>query len=488
MGEALLGLKPREVWKHFYALTRIPRPSGHEEKIRAFVAGFGEDLGLRTLVDRAGNVIIRKPAAKGMENAAGVILQAHLDMVPQKKGGIEHDFENDPVETVIDAGSVRACGTTLGADNGIGVAAILAVLESTVLRHGPLEALLTSNEENGMTGAFGLKPGLLRGRVLLNLDSEEEGELFIGCAGGIDGTMTFGYDTRSLPEGYEGFVVRVEGLKGGHSGMDIHLGRGNANKIMNRLLLDGAAYHRLRLASIDGGSLRNAIPRESTAVVAVPKAGAEGFMREFSALAGSIHRELASAEPSLHITATPAGRPETVVEERVAANLFEAVRACPNGVLRMSDEMPDLVETSNNLARVVSTGSSARVECLLRSSVDSARENLCRAIEKVFVPAGAVPVFHGGYPGWKPDPASPVLGIMRDIYRARFGRTPGVKAVHAGLECGIIGATYPGLDMISFGPTIRNPHSPDETVDIASVGRFWDFLTGVLGGMPAGAR
>ncbi len=479
------GLHPQVVWKNFYSLTRIPRPSGHEEKIRSFIADFGRDLGLESMVDEVGNVIIRKPATPGMEHCKGVILQAHLDMVPQKKSGRDHDFENDPIEPIIDGDWVRADGTTLGADNGMGVAAAMALLESIALQHGPIEALFTSEEESGMTGATGLKPALLRGSILLNLDSEEEGELFIGCAGGLNGTITFTFHEEALSAGYTGFCIKVTGLRGGHSGMDIHLGRGNANKIMNRLLHEGHACCGLRLASIEGGSLRNAIPRESMARVAVPVAEAERLLEALSIVAAKIKDELSSSEPTLSIEVVPAVTPEMVIEESVVTRLLNALYACPNGVMRLSSEMAGLVETSSNLAIVRSSNGVITIECLLRSSVDSAREDLEAMMRALFDLAGAVSLFDKGYPGWKPNPDSPILKSMQQIYSRKFGRVPEIKAVHAGLECGIIGGAYPALDMISFGPTIRYPHSPDEKVNIPSVGKFWDFLVETLGRVAA---
>ncbi len=480
MSSDIQGLKPQEIWKYFYSLTRIPRPSGHEEKIRTFISEFGRHLGLETIVDSAGNVIIRKPASPGMENRKGVILQAHLDMVPQKNSGKDHDFKEDPIEAIVDGDWVRADGTTLGADNGIGIAAAMAVLASADLQHGPVEALFTSDEESGMTGAFGLKPGLLKGDILLNLDSEDEGRLFTGCAGGLYGKTVFRYTSDPVPEGYTGFRIRVGGLKGGHSGMDIHLGRGNANKIMNRILYDGYIRHGLLLSSIRGGSLSNAIPRESTATVTVHAYNAELLVKDIAKKARDIKNEFSASDPGLVIEAELVETPRSVIDESVFFAMLKAVYACPNGVMRMSGEIPGLVETSNNLATIQSDDSTINVECLLRSSVDSARDDLRTMIESVFDLAGAVSVFDGGYPGWKPDPESPVLESMRKIYRENFGKNPTVHAVHAGLECGIIGATYPALDMISFGPTIRNPHSPAEKVHIESVGKFWTLLADML--------
>lgn len=484
MNKEILDLEPQEVWENFHSLTRIPRPSGHEEKIRSFIAGFGRTLGLETVGDDAGNVIIRKPATPGMENRKGVILQAHLDMVPQKNSGTEHDFEKDPVSTVVEGDWVRAEGTTLGADNGIGVAAVMAVLASTSIEHGPVEALFTSDEESGMTGAFGLKPGLLGGDILLNLDSEDEGQLFIGCAGGLYGKATFRYSSEPVPEGYTGLRIKVSGLKGGHSGIDINLGRGNANKIMNRILYDGYVRHGLLLASIDGGSLSNAIPRESTATVVVHAYNAEMLVRDIAEKAGDIKNELSTAEPELVIEAELADTPEWIIEEGVFFAMLKSVYACPNGVMQMSGELADLVETSTNLAMVASDERTIGIEFLLRSSVDSARDDLQIMIRSVFELAGADTVFDRGYPGWKPKPDSPILRIMCKTYKEKFDKAPEVKAVHAGLECGIIGAAYPALDMISFGPTIRHPHSPDEKVHIASVLKFWDFLVETLRKMP----
>ncbi|AOS83706.1 cytosol nonspecific dipeptidase [Chlorobaculum limnaeum] len=484
MSAEILSLEPKILWNHFYRLTQIPRPSEHEAGVRASVVDFAKRCGLEWLVDEAGNVIVRKPATAGMERRRVVVLQAHLDMVPQKNAGTEHDFATDPIDAVIDGEWVRARGTTLGADNGIGVAAALGVLESAALRHGPLEALFTANEEAGMTGALGLKPGVLDGDILLNLDSEDEGELFIGCAGGLDGTMRFDYSGDPVPPSYTGVEIRVSGLRGGHSGMDINLGRGNANTVMNRLLRMGRERHGLLLAVIDGGSLRNAIPRESVSLVAVPSAGKAAFLDELQALAARIGGELAGADPELCVEAVEVALPVAVIEDAVAQRLFEAVAACPNGVHLMSAEMAGLVETSNNLARVHSDGSSVSVECLLRSASEEGMGELADLVAGVAERAGTTAVFEHGYPGWRPNPASPILKCMIEVYRARFGKTPEIRAVHAGLECGIIGATCPQLDMISFGPTIRHPHSPDEKVEIASVLKFWEFLTATLEAVP----
>ena len=484
MSTSIAELEPRWLWRHFYRLTQIPRPSGHEQQVRDYVADFGRSLGLESAIDEAGNVIIRKPATNGMEHHRGVILQAHLDMVPQKHSDSDHVFERDPIDVFIENGWVRARGTTLGADNGIGVAATLAVLESESIAHGPLEALFTANEEAGMTGAMGLKPGLLNGEILLNLDSEDEGELFIGCAGGLDGTMSISYYEEPVLSGFTGFELRVSGLNGGHSGLDICLRRGNANKIMNQLLQAGRDCCASRLASIDGGSLRNAIPREAFARVAVPFSRTEHFIKTLQQLGVTITNELAESDPGVLIGILPVDAPATVIDDDAFEHLLQAVAECPNGVVRFSGEMMGVVETSNNLARVQSTDGVISVECLLRSSVDSSLEALAASIRSVAERAGANVSFSGGYPGWQPNPDSPILSLTKRIYQQRFGKAPEVRVIHAGLECGIIGGSYPELDMISFGPTIRFPHSPDEKVECASVQKFWDFLVDVLAGIP----
>ncbi|NTV60005.1 MAG: aminoacyl-histidine dipeptidase [Chlorobiaceae bacterium] len=482
--ESILKLQPRLIWKNFHTLTRIPRPSGKEGKVKEFICSFSKGLGLETTEDRAGNLIVRKPATPGMESRKGVVLQAHLDMVPQKNSGNTHDFGLDPIETIVDGEWVRADGTTLGADNGIGVAAAMSVLEAEDIHHGPIEALFTVDEESGMSGASGLLPGVLLGEILLNLDSEDEGELFIGCAGAMNAVFSFPIDDETLPFGYSGFIISVSGLKGGHSGMDIHLGRGNANKVMNRLLHHAFLHHGLRLASIEGGSLRNAIPRESRARIAIERDRSEAFLRDFRAQAILIQQELMQADPDLQIDVLPGGLPETVFEEHALSRFLRAVHACPDGVMRMSGEMTGLVETSNNLAIVKSLPGTVTIECLLRSSVDSSRDDLQMTMQSLFELAGALPSFSGGYPGWKPDRASPVLKTMQAVYEKVFGEKPRVSAVHAGLECGLIGAAYPGLDMISFGPTIRHPHSPGEKVHIGSVAKFWTFLVETLAEIP----
>ena len=486
MSNGITTLTPKEIWENFHQLTCIPRPSHHEEQIRKFIADFGKNLGLQTIQDEAGNVIIRKPATPGMEKRKGVILQGHLDMVPQKNSDKDHDFAKDPIETIIDGEWVKANGTTLGADNGIGVAAAMTVLASKDLVHGPVEALFTATEETGMDGAIGLKSGILKGDILINMDSEDEGELYVGCAGGENSSALFNYLEVPVPAESIAFKLNVTGLKGGHSGLDINLGRGNANKIFFRVLKEANRVCGLRLSSISGGNLRNAIPREAFGIVTVPYATADKLVGLVAGLTTVIKRELSATEPTLKIELSKTEMPLSLIDETTQINLTHAIVACPNGAIRMSDSMPGLVETSTNLAIVKSDleTKSINVACLLRSSVDSSRAELGSRMDSVFSLAGAKVQFSGGYPGWKPDMDSPILKTMLQVYQEKFGRIPEIKAIHAGLECGILGGTYPSWDMISFGPTIRFPHSPDEKVNIESVGKFWDFLVETLKNIP----
>jgi dipeptidase D len=480
MSNEITSLEPKALWKNFHSLTQVPRPSKHEEKIQQFMLQFGDDLGLETLRDKVGNIIIRKPATPGMEDRKGVVLQAHLDMVPQKNTATKHDFETDPILTVIDGEWVRAKGTTLGSDNGIGVAAIMTVLASKDIAHGPIEALLTCDEETGMTGAEGLKPGVLHGEILLNLDSEDEGELYIGCAGGVDVTADFTYKEVEVPPFYVPYRISLTGLKGGHSGLDINLGRGNANKILNQLILQAAARFDTRLAQFEGGNLRNAIPREAFATVVVPEAKKDAFkdfVVEFEENAKLMFRE---ADPGLMITANSTKMPLHLIDQDTQVKLQKALDDAPNGMISMIKDMPEVVETSTNLAIVKSKDGNVFVACLLRSSVDANKMKLAEQMDGIFKAAGAKTRIEGSYPGWKPNIHSPILETMKEVYRVHFGKVPEVKVIHAGLECGILGAQYPHWDMISFGPTIRGPHSPDEKVHIASVGLFWEYLVETL--------
>ncbi len=484
MSKEILNLEPRELWKHFYSLTQIPRPSKKEGAAVQFVKEFGERLGLETRVDDVQNVIIKKPASPGMENHKVVVLQGHLDMVPQKNSDKTHDFEKDPIDAFVDGDWVTANGTTLGSDNGIGVAATLAVLESTELKHGPIEALFTVDEETGMTGAFGLKPGLLNGDILINMDSEDEGELYVGCAGGTNANITFSYREETVPKDHIAFKLSVTGLKGGHSGIDIPLEKGNANKIMNRYLWYASREHGMRLASISGGDLRNAIPREAFAIVTVPEQQKAEFLDCVKKMNGVFKREFATIDPDLSFAAIDAEKPASVLDKDTQERMLNAVYACPNGVMRMSNDMEGLVETSTNLAVVKSENGQVNVLCLLRSSVDTAREDLKNMFRAVFELAGAEVTFDGEYPGWKPNMDSPILKTMQKVYEKKFGKVPEIKAIHAGLECGLLGGVYPNLDMISFGPTIRFPHSPDEKVNIETVKKFWEFLVATLEEIP----
>ncbi len=484
MSKEILNLEPKAIWKHFYSLTQIPRPSKHEDEIQAFMVNFGNSLGLETIKDEVGNIIIRKPATAGMENRKGVVLQGHLDMVPQKNSDKNHNWTKDPIDAIIDGEWVTADGTTLGADNGMGVAAAMAVLESTTMVHGPVEALFTCDEETGMTGAFGLKAGVLKGDILINMDSEDEGELYIGCAGGTNANAEFTYKSEAVPAGMKAYKLALTGLKGGHSGVDIPLQRGNSNKLLNRFLRSSAGKFGLRLASIDGGSLRNAIPRESFATVVVPSDKATEFEAAVPKCFDVFKAELDKTEPYMTFNVEATDLPKNLIDLATQTALFNAVYACPNGVMRMSDSMEGLVETSNNVAIVKSDNGKIKVLTLIRSSVDSGKKDLENMVESVFQLAGAKIVMDGQYPGWKPNVDSPILKAMSDIYNNKYGVIPKVTAIHAGLECGLLGGVYPNWDMISFGPTIRFPHSPDEKVNIASVQKFWDFTIETLKNVP----
>ncbi|WP_163708534.1 aminoacyl-histidine dipeptidase [Mangrovibacterium lignilyticum] len=486
MSNEISKLEPKALWESFYSLTQIPRPSHHEEKIQEFIYNFGVNLGLETLKDKAGNIIIRKPATAGYEDRKGVILQAHLDMVPQKNSDKEHDFVTDPIETYIDEDWVKANGTTLGADNGIGVAATMAALASDSLEHGPVEALFTATEETGMDGAEGLKAGVIQGDILLNMDSEDEGELYVGCAGGEDASVEFAYKKKEMPKSFIGGRLSVTGLKGGHSGMDIILQRANANKVFFRIL--NIAYEKcgVRLISIDGGSLRNAIPREAFGLIAVKKKKWDKLNKLVKTLAKVISKEFELTEPDMKIVLEPEDAISKLIDKKTQLYLTKAVLACPNGVIRMSDSMPGLVETSTNMAVVKSDPKSKtiKLQFLMRSSVDSVKADLEQRLKALFTMAGAKVKFSGSYPGWNPDMESPILKTMQSVYEEKYGKIPEIKAIHAGLECGILGGTYRKWDMISFGPTIRFPHSPDEKVNIPSVAKFWDFLVETLKNIP----
>ena len=473
-------LKPANVWRYFDEIMQIPRPSKHEEKVSAYLQKFGKDLGLETLSDSLGNVLIRKPASKGYEKSAGVCLQAHMDMVCEKNGDKVFDFLKDGIQPILDGEWLTADGTTLGADDGIGVAAILAILADNSLEHGPLEALFTVDEETGLTGANGLATDWLKSEILLNFDDEDEGEYCIGCAGGIDTTVAIDYTTRPVPAGEKSYRVRVYGLKGGHSGDDINKGLGCANKMLTRILWNGTQDCKIGMARIDGGNLRNAIAREAWADIVV----AEDYDARFCAMvkdfAEKIKFEFRSTEPGLQIELQPIEQPECLIDRQTQYNLLDALYACAHGVLAMSREIPNFVETSTNLASVKMDGKQIHIATSQRSSVESAKYAAAQKIEATFRMIGAH-VSHGdGYPGWTPNPKSRVLKVGVEVYKKLYGKEPVVRAIHAGLECGLIGEKYPKMDMISYGPTLRGVHSPDERIEIKTVEMFWNQTLAIL--------
>ena len=480
----IISLAPQNVWKHFDSLTQVPRPSGHLEKIQSFLLEFGESVGVEAFKDEVGNIIYRKPATPGMENRKTVILQAHMDMVPQKTKDKQHDFENDPIETEIDGEWVRAKGTTLGSDDGMGVAAIMAVMEDKTLKHGPLVALITADEETGMFGAFGLKPGTIDGDILLNLDSEEEGELYIGCAGGEDLNATLEYKEVETDPTDVALKVTLKGLRGGHSGIQIGWGHANANKLMARFLNQVIAYDEACLVSWEGGNMRNAIPRECEAVITVPAEEVDDVIAFVGECEQVWRDEFATIEEGISFTVERVELPKMMVPDEIRDNLVDAIYACPNGVERFIPTIPDTVETSSNLAIVEIGNGRAEIKVLTRSSRDSMKDFCNTAIESCFSMAGMHVERSGSYSGWEPDVNSPILHAMKESYKAQFGEEPEVKVIHAGLECGIIGAVVPGLDMISFGPTLQCPHTPEERCNIPSVAKFYDFLTATLENTP----
>lgn len=483
MNTAIRELQPKALWNHFSDLNAVPRPSKKEQRVIAFMQRFGESLNLPTMVDEAGNVIIRKPATPGMENRQAVVLQSHLDMVHQKNGGTDFDFEKQGIEMFVDGDWVKAKGTTLGADNGIGVSAIMSLLESTDIPHPPLEALFTIDEETGMTGALSLKGGLLHGDILLNLDTEEDHELTIGCAGGVDVTATGSYAQQGNLNTMALQVV-IKGLTGGHSGTEIHLGRGNANKLMNRLLLTLDNQFNLEIASIEGGSLRNAIPRESTAVILVDPAQHQQVLAVISNYRAIIWKEYQTTDPNLLLEAEETVCPNLVMPSDFKRKLLRVIYATHNGIYRMSPDIEGLVQTSNNVARVAVKEGAYSIQCLTRSSVDTEKEDLAQALTAVFELLGATVSYGGEYTGWIPNPSAAIVKLMSELYAEMYGEQAHVNACHAGLECGILGRNYPGMQMISFGPNIYGAHSPDERVQISSVQKFWSYLLETLKRIP----
>ena len=484
MNEEIRSLEPKNLWNKFADLNEVPRPSKKEERVIEFIKNFGNKLKLETMVDKVGNVIIKKPATSGMENKKAVVLQSHLDMVHQKNNDTQFDFDTQGIEMMVDGDWVRAKGTTLGADNGLGVATIMAILESDSIQHPALEALFTIDEETGMTGAKGLEPGLLQGEILLNLDTEEDDEIGIGCAGGVDLTAKRAYKEEDTPKGSKAFKIVLNGLKGGHSGMDIIKGLGNANKLMNRLLYSVSENFDLRIAEINGGGLRNAIPRESEAIVVVDDLQEKALLFELENEIQKIKDEFIKLEPNLAVSITDVDVPEKVMETNAQDAVLKAVYVAHNGVYRMSPEINGLVETSNNVAKVEVKEGKVEVKCLTRSSVESSKDDLANALRSGFELAGFEVKLSGDYPGWAPNRDSAILTVLDELYQKMFNEKADIAACHAGLECGILGNHYPEMDMISFGPTIRGAHSPDERASIKSAQKYWKFVLEILKNIP----
>lgn len=484
MNTELLKLYPHDLWENFGHLCDAPHPSKHEELAIKWMKQWAADHKVQVEQDETGNLLFTVPATPGMENRTPVILQAHTDMVPQADSDKKHDFLKDPIEPIIDNGWVRANRTTLGADDGIGVCAALACVTTEGVEHGPLEILVTIDEETGMTGAFGLKKGFVKGKILINLDSETEGEIFVGCAGGLDANFDRTYTTMPTPAAMKGYQMNVSGLHGGHSGMDINLGRGNANKIAVRFITRAIKQFGACLASATGGSLRNAIPREASAVLAVPAAKASEFEAFAHTFEQTVKNEFAATEKDMAVKITAVDTPKEVIETKAQNQFLNMLFAIPNGVLRMSDSMENLVETSNNLAAFKAEDGKMSAICLLRSSVNSAKDALGDRMTAIAELADCHIELTGAYPGWNPNMESPILNICRKVYVEKFNKQPKIMAIHAGLECGLFGACYPDWDMVSFGPTIQHPHSPVERVNIESVGKFFDFIVAVLKNIP----
>ncbi|MBP2284546.1 dipeptidase D [Flavobacterium sp. CG_23.5] len=484
MSQEIRNLEPKALWNKFADLNAVPRPSKKEERVIEFMKNFGNSLGLETFEDEIRNVIIRKPATPGMENRKAIVLQGHLDMVHQKNADTVFDFDTQGIDMYVDGDWVRARGTTLGADNGLGVATIMAILESKDIPHSAIEALFTIDEETGMTGALNLKGGILQGQILLNLDTEEDDEIDIGCAGGIDVTATRSYREEEVPDGSVGHLITVKGLKGGHSGMDIHKGLGNANKIMNRLLFDAFENFGLQVSEINGGSLRNAIPRESFAKVIISEMFDEAYIFDMQEIISDIKAEYKTTEPNLTIEIVKCDLPKKVMDLGVQEGIIRAIYAAHNGVYRMSANMEDLVETSNNIARVIIKEGEISVGCLTRSSVETSKFDLANSLRSAFELVGCEVELSGSYPGWTPNVKSEILDVLVGIYEKQNVEKPKVVACHAGLECGILGTNYPEMDMISFGPTIHGAHSPDERASVSSSQKFWKFVLEILANIP----
>lgn len=482
MNKNIRNLEPRTLWNNFSDLNAVPRASKKEDRVIAFMVAFGEKLGLETVTDPVQNVIIKKPATAGMENRKTVVLQSHLDMVHQKNADTSFNFETEGINMLIDGDWVRADGTTLGADNGLGVAAIMSILASSDIPHPSLEALFTIDEETGMTGAMGLEAGYLNGEILLNLDTEEDDEIDIGCAGGIDVTARKNYKKENLSGNCKAFQISITGLSGGHSGMDIHKGLGNANKLMNTILI--SIEDIIQISEIKGGSLRNAIPRESFATVVISTENAAHLVAKIEEISNTIKNDFIDIETNLEINVTPLDCPYSAMNKDTQGNLLRAIENAHNGVYKMSDDIPDLVEASNNIAKVNVANGSIQIECLTRSSIEDSKYELTRNLTNTFENEGFEVALSGDYPGWQPNSNSPILKVMENLYKDIFDQKAKVVACHAGLECGILGINYPDMDMISFGPTIEGAHSPDERLNIRSTQKFWKFLLEILKNIP----
>lgn len=484
MNSKITQLQPQQLWTNFAKLNAVPRGSKKEERVIAFMKDFGNNLGLETIEDHVGNVIIKKPATAGMEDRQTIVMQSHLDMVHQKNNDTNFDFDTQGIDMYVDGDWVKARGTTLGADNGLGVATIMAILESDSIPHPAIEALFTIDEETGMTGAQGLKGGMLDGKILLNLDTEEDDELGVGCAGGIDVTASRSYKEVDTASDKVGYTITIKGLNGGHSGMQIHEGLGNSNKLLARLLFDAQENFEVQISEIDGGGLRNAIPRESKAIVAVDASKKKAFVDALKVHAEAIKKEYKTMEPDMVITFDTVDVPKKVMDTEVQNALVRALYASWNGVYRMSPDIPDLVETSNNVARVLVKNGEVKIACLTRSSVESSKMDLANTLKSTFELAGCDVEFSGSYPGWTPNMDSAILKVMEDLYIKMNNEKPHVAACHAGLECGILGTNYPGMDMISFGPNIKGAHSPDERAQISSTQKFWKYVLEILKEIP----
>jgi len=484
MSTVFTGLSPEKVWYYFGEICNIPRPSKKEKLISEYIIKVARRLNLENEIDEVGNILIRKPATEGYSHFPVVILQSHIDMVCEKNSDTDHDFDTDPIIPRIDGDWVKATNTTLGADDGIGVATQLAILEATDIEHGPLEMLFTVDEETGLTGAKGLKPGFLKGNILLNLDSEDEGELFIGCAGGQDTKVFMNYSRVAVNYDFAGFQIKISGLQGGHSGDDINKGRGNAVKILNRILWSTSHLFEVRISEIDGGNLRNAIAREAYANIIVPNRFSLEFNQYVKKCNSLLKDEFKITDPGLSVNVHPTELPSFLIDLSTQDRLLNALYACPHGVIAMSADVPNFVETSTNLASVKMTEKVIEIGTSQRSSSEHGKQDVLNMVESVFRLAGGKITHNDGYPGWTPNPKSPILEVTRNAYVRLFNQQPKVLAIHAGLECGLIGEQYPGIDMISYGPTVKGAHSPDERLEIKTVQKFWDLTLEVLKNIP----